>query len=92
MWPRKAKTPVVAPSSRSANPEEDEQYANAFAYALLMPEKAVRARVNAGRNLTQLAYEFGVEQTRMKERLIDLGLFDQGLNKVRQPARPLRYR
>lgn len=71
---------------------EAEEYADAFAFALLMPEKAVRARVNAGRDLSQLAYEFGVEQSRMKERLIALGLFDERRNTVRQPARVLRYR
>jgi Zn-dependent peptidase ImmA (M78 family) len=53
-----------------------EEFANAFAFALLMPEKCVCARVNAGRTLPQLAYEFGVEQSRMKERLLVLGLFD----------------
>jgi Zn-dependent peptidase ImmA (M78 family) len=72
--------------------EQAEEFANAFASALLMPEKYVRARVSAGRDLQQLAYEFGVEQSHMKERLIGLGLFNQATNNIRPPARPLRYR
>jgi len=72
--------------------EQAEEFANAFAFALLMPEKYVRARVSAGRDLQQLAYEFGVEQSRMKERLLGLGLFDRVTNNARPPARPLRYR
>lgn len=68
-----------------------EEFANAFAFALLMPEKYVRARVNAGRSLPQLAYEFGVQESRMKERLLALGLFDNVTQRPRVPVRVKRY-
>lgn len=67
----RSKTPAT-PLTRT----EEEEYADAFAYALLMPEKYVRAAAEAGRDLSQLSYEFGVTPFRMQERLVGLGLFD----------------
>lgn len=51
-----------------------ERQANDFAFNLLLPEKDVRAAVDAGeKNVGKLAEKFGVTARVMKERLVDLG-------------------
>jgi Zn-dependent peptidase ImmA (M78 family) len=55
---------------------EDEAYADAFAYALLMPEREVVQRVNTGLGLATLAKAFGVQTSTMRTRLEQLGLWD----------------
>ena len=51
-----------------------EKQANDFALNLLLPEKDVRAAVDAGeKNVGKLADKFGVTARVMKERLVDLG-------------------
>jgi Zn-dependent peptidase ImmA (M78 family) len=55
----------------------DEEYADTFAYALLMPEAVVIQRVRDGYSLERLALEFGVETSRMRSRLDQLGLWDR---------------
>lgn len=51
-----------------------ERQANDFALNLLLPEKDVRAAVDAGeKNIGKLAEKFGVPARVMKERLADLG-------------------
>ena len=82
MWPRRTKERHY--SVVSSTPEADEEYANAFAAALLMPEDEVRRRVRIGRNTQQLATEFGVELTRMKDRLVGLDLYEEASDPRRQ--------
>jgi Zn-dependent peptidase ImmA (M78 family) len=56
--------------------KEDEEYADAFAFALIMPEKEVILRVKNGDSLSQLAASFKVEEVTMRTRLVRLGLWD----------------
>lgn len=53
----------------------DEQFANAFAAALLMPEGRVRFLREEGLNETQLAARFGVSEVAMVNRLKNLDLY-----------------
>jgi predicted transcriptional regulator len=59
---------VKSPSAKN------EEYADRFARALLMPEKEFVARVFAGYGVIHLAALFGVTPTRVFERLDELGL------------------
>lgn len=55
--------------------DDDERYANAFAAALLMPEKHVRRLRSQGLDGTAMARTFGVSQAAMVNRLKNLGLY-----------------
>ncbi len=57
-----------------ANDDPDERYANAFAAALLMPEKFVRKLYRSARDIQQLAEAFGVSTAAMRFRLKNLGI------------------
>lgn len=56
------------------NDDPDERYANAFAAALLMPEKFVRKLYRSARNIQELADAFGVSTAAMNFRLKNLGI------------------
>lgn len=55
--------------------DEDERYANAFAAALLMPEKHVRRLRGEGMGEVAMARTFGVSEAAMVNRLKNLGLY-----------------
>lgn len=55
--------------------EEDERYANAFAAALLMPEKEVRRLHSLGMSPKEMAGTFGVSEAALVNRLKNLGLY-----------------
>lgn len=54
--------------------EPEEVFANAFAACLLMPEVAVREERDERRQLSELAFHFGVSQEAMRFRLDNLSL------------------
>jgi Zn-dependent peptidase ImmA (M78 family) len=83
MWLKRNKKRIPAPPTPQTASQEDEEYANAFAAALLMPKSEVVTRVKRGYNTHQLAANFGVPVSRMKDRLIDLGLYDQSTDTAR---------
>jgi Zn-dependent peptidase ImmA (M78 family) len=55
--------------------DEDERFANAFAAALLMPERHVRRLRGLGMNEHEMAREFGVSEAAMVNRLKNLRLY-----------------
>jgi Zn-dependent peptidase ImmA (M78 family) len=55
--------------------DRQEMYANAFAAALLMPEKEVRRFRSQGMHERDMAREFGVSEAAMVNRLKNLGLY-----------------
>lgn len=55
--------------------DEDERYANAFAAALLMPEKEVRRLHGLGMSPRDMASTFGVSEAALVNRLKNLGLY-----------------
>jgi Zn-dependent peptidase ImmA (M78 family) len=55
--------------------DEQERFANAFAAALLMPEKAVLRLRGRGMHERAMAREFGVSEAAMVNRLKNLGLY-----------------
>jgi Zn-dependent peptidase ImmA (M78 family) len=55
--------------------DEDERFANAFAAALLMPEKEVRRLHNMGMHEKDMAAAFGVSEAAMVNRLKNLYLY-----------------
>ncbi|RZA15660.1 MAG: ImmA/IrrE family metallo-endopeptidase [Proteobacteria bacterium] len=56
------------------NDDPDERFANAFAAALLMPEKFVRKLYRSARGIQELADAFGVSTAAMNFRLKNLGI------------------
>jgi Zn-dependent peptidase ImmA (M78 family) len=55
--------------------DEDERYANAFAAALLMPEKEMRRLKSIGMNQRDMKEVFGVSEAALVNRLKNLGLY-----------------
>ena len=55
--------------------DEEERFANAFAAALLMPEKEVRRLHGMGMHERDMAGAFGVSEAAMVNRLKNLGLY-----------------
>jgi Zn-dependent peptidase ImmA (M78 family) len=55
--------------------DEDERYANAFAAALLMPEKEVRRLQSLGMKPREMKEAFGVSEAALVNRLKNLGLY-----------------
>lgn len=55
--------------------DEEERFANAFAAALLMPEREVRRLRNLGMHENDMATSFGVSEAAMVNRLKNLGLY-----------------
>ena len=61
----------------SMGTDEEERYANAFAAALLMPERDVERFHAIGLNDEELAQKFGVSQAAIVNRLKNLNLFQR---------------
>jgi Zn-dependent peptidase ImmA (M78 family) len=55
--------------------DEEERFANAFAAALLMPEREVRRCHGSGMHERDMAAEFGVSEAAMVNRLKNLNLY-----------------
>jgi Zn-dependent peptidase ImmA (M78 family) len=57
--------------------DEDERYANAFAAALLMPEREMRRLHALGMSQGEMKDVFGVSEAALVNRLKNLGLYDR---------------